>query len=129
MVEMGRRFRKESSYCDFLADNPERMAKLARELLSKDGLLLSENDGGITGMFGYVVYDHFISGEKTAGEVFWWVDPENRGEGIDLLREAERRARSVGAKHMQMIAPTRRVEGLYRHLKYTYVETTYQKAL
>ena len=127
MVEMGRKFRQESTYSAYLADNPAKMAELGERLLAVDGILVSEHDGVITAMLGYVIHDHFISGEKFAGEVFWWA--ERRGDGLDLLREMERRARAAGAKYIQMIAPTKRVERIYTILKFAFVESTYQRAL
>lgn len=129
MVEMGRRFREHSTYAKFLADNPEKMAELGRNLLKQGGILVAEKDGQIVGMLGYILHEHFISGEKFCGEVFWWVDEQHRGPGVELLKAAESAARAAGAKQMQMIAPTKRVEAAYRYLGYQYVEATYQKAL
>jgi GNAT superfamily N-acetyltransferase len=129
LVEMGRRFRAESSYSKYLADNPERMAQLGRQLLAGNGLLVLERDGAVIGMLGYIVHSHFISGEVVAGEVFWYVEPEYRGEGLKLVDEAKRRARLVGAKYLQMIAPSERVARLYRHLGYEFVESTHQITL
>jgi len=129
LVEMGRRFRSETGYAKVLAENPAKMAELATQLAASGGLLVSEREGELVGMLGYVVYPHFISGESTAGEVFWWVEPEHRGEGLKLLKEAERRAKAVGAEKMQMIAPTDRVATLYLRLGYEFVEASYQRAL
>jgi RimJ/RimL family protein N-acetyltransferase len=129
LVAMGQRFRAESSYSAFLADNPDRMAELGRTLLAKDGLLLAERDGSIIGMLGFIVHDHFIDGERLAGEVFWWMEPEHRGEGLKLVEEAKRRARLAGAKALDMIAPNKKVARLYGHLGYEFVESTHRIAL
>jgi GNAT superfamily N-acetyltransferase len=129
MVEMGRRFRSQSPYAAFLADNPARMTELGRQLLKSGAMLVSECDGKIVGMIGYVLHDHFISGEKFAGEVFWYIGPEHRGAGLRLLRAAEKQAKLAGAKYMQMIAPDERVGKVYSRLKYQRVETTWQRAL
>jgi hypothetical protein len=129
LVAMGQRFRAESSYAKYLADNPERMRELGLQLLALDSLLVAERDGIIAGMLGYVVHHHFISGEKVAGEVFWWMEPECRGEGLKLLEEFKRRARLAKAKYIHMIAPNERVARLYRHAHYDFVESVYQLAL
>lgn len=129
LVEMGQRFRAESTYSKFLADNPEKMAELGRMLLKKDGLLLMERDGAIVGMLGFFLHSHFISGEQVAGEVFWWVEPECRGEGLKLLDEMKRHARAAGAKYIHMIAPSKRVARLYQHLGFEWVESTHQLPL
>jgi GNAT superfamily N-acetyltransferase len=105
------------------------MAKLGADLLAKGEILVSERAGAITGMLGYLLYDHFISGERIAGEVFWWVEPEARGDGLRLMREAEKRAKERGAKRFQFIAPTPQLEHVYRRLEYSWVESTFQKSL
>lgn len=129
LVEMGRRFRGETSYAKYLSDNPEKMAQTAKMLLKQGGIVLVEENENIVGMLGYILHDHFLSGEKYAGEVFWWVEPEYRGVGLALLREAENRARQAGATQMQMIAPTKQVAAVYRYFGYGYVESTFQRAL
>lgn len=127
MVEMGRRFRQESTYSKYLAENPAKMAELGEKLLASDGIIVSEREGVITAMLGFLIHEHFISGEIFAGEVFWWA--EKRGDGLELLREMERRARLAGAKYIQMIAPTKKVERIYTILKFDFVESTFQRAL
>lgn len=129
MVEMGRAFRSGSTYEKHLADNPEKMAELGRKLIAANSLLVDESDGEIHGMLGYVIHNHFMSGETFAGEIFWWVNEDNRGFGLKLLREAEKRAKAAGATQMQMIAPNERVASLYQRLGYGFVESTFQRAL
>lgn len=129
MVDMGVKFHDQSPYKRHLSVNREQMATLGKQLIAKDGLLVSERAGQIIGMIGFVVYPHFLSGEIIAGEVFWWVEPGFRGEGIRLMKEAEDRARAAGAKNMQMIAPSDQVAKVYQHFGYEFVESTYQKKL
>ena len=129
MVEMGQHFRKGTSYDKYLRDNPERMGELGRQLIEKNSLLVAEREGNVIGMLGYIVYDHFISGDRIAGEVFWWVEPEYRGDGPRLLREMKLRAKQAGAKFYQMIAPTAKVGKFYERLGCSYVEETWQGTL
>lgn len=129
LVEMGRRFREESSYRNLVDDNPEQIGLTMGQLIKQGWLLIAEHDAKITGMFGFVLHNHFFSGEKVAGEVFWWVEPEHRGDGVRLLREAERRAQAAGAKRMQMIAPTERVSQFYERIGYAFVESAWQRTL
>lgn len=128
LVQMGRRFRS-LLYDEHIADNAAQMARMAAKLIEQDGLLVSERDGRVVGMIGFIVHDHFLSGERTGGEVFWWVEPEHRGEGLKLMREAEKQARARGAVKMQMVAPNEQVAKVYEHLGYTFVESAYQRAL
>lgn len=129
MVDMGVKFNEQSSYSKHLKISREKVAELGKQLIAKDGLLVSERNGQIVGMIGFVVYPHFMSGEIIAGEVFWWVEPGFRGEGLRLMKEAESRARAAGAKDMQMIAPTDQVAKVYQRLGYEFVESTHQKKL
>lgn len=129
IVEMGQHFRSEPHYERYLKDDPDCMNRLAIKLIDEQTLLVSEANGRITGMLGFIVYPHFISGEKTVGEVVWWVEPEHRGQGIRLLIEMENRARVVGAKHLQMIAPNSAVAHVYIRRGYEFVESTFQRNL
>lgn len=128
-AEMGEHFRASTGYAQQLAKNPNKMAELATKLIASDGLLVCETGGKVVGMLGFVVYRHFISDETIAGEIFWWVEPEYRGEGVRLLVAAEAAARARGAVRLQMIAPNKRVARYYRKAGFVYVEETHQKAL
>ena len=133
IVEMGRRFIQESPYKDFMAENPEQMRTLVEQIIEspKGRILLSDKNGIVIGMLALIVFPHFASGEMVAGEVFWWVNPEARAgsTGLKLMRKAEQLATEMGAVKMQVVAPNDRIGKLYEHLKYTKVETSYQKNL
>lgn len=129
IVEMGQHFRSEPHYERYMKDDPECMKKMAERLIDSQTMLVSETEGRVNGMLGFIVYPHFISGETTAGEVVWWVEPEHRGQGIRLLAEMEHRARLAGAKHLQMIAPNSAVAHIYIRRGYEFVESTFQRNL
>jgi len=130
MVEMGSRF-LESVYRGRLATNTAAMLALGEQLLTDpNGLMLvAERDAAIIGMLGALVYAHPMSGEQTAAELFWWVDPEKRGGGLVLLRTLEQWARDHGAVVLQMIAPDDGVARLYERIGFERLETTYQRRL
>lgn len=137
LVAMGQRFRNSTVYARRLRDNPEQMAETGLMLIhSDDGLLLVADRGGAPiGMIGVLVFPHHLSGERTAGELFFWVDPEYRGYGVRLLRQAERWARERGATTMQMIAPVvidepdDDVGPFYARVGYHALEVAYEKDL
>ena len=131
IVDMGLRFVRETRYVKLISENPARMRDIVEKLmLADDGLVLvSDHDGVLTGMLGAYVFEHLVSGERTASEMFWWTEPESRGDGVKLLRYAERWAAGRGAMRFQMIAPTDRVGKFYEALGYEMVETTYQREL
>ena len=131
LVVMGQQFAQTELYRDILRENPEQMAILATNLIEDEGgtVLVLERDSVLMGMIGLVCTPHFLSGDMYAGEVFWWVTPGQRGDGVRLLRAAESWAVEHGAKTLQMIAPTERVGQFYARMGFTRTEISYQKEL
>ena len=133
LVEMGRRFIAESTYKQYLLENPKQLRVLAEQIISNPNgvILVSEAEGKLTGMLALITFPHPFSGELVAGEVFWWVAPEAREgrTGLKLMRKAEKIAVELGARKMQMVAPTERIARLYERLGYKKVESTYQTGL
>jgi GNAT superfamily N-acetyltransferase len=129
LVAMGRA-QLVATYGDAVADAPDALAALATQLVTAPtaACFVAERDGDVVGMIGVVGYAHHLSGEPTAGEVMWWVEPDARGCGVALLKRAERWAAETGARTIQMIAPARHpvVGRLYERRGYVPVETTYQ---
>jgi len=131
MVDMGGRFLASTVYRDLMAHSPEQLNVLATMFVSdadKVALLAVEAER-VTGMLLALLHTHFVSGERMAGEVAWWVEPDARGTGLRLLRAAEKWARENGAVKFQMIAPSPDVERIYQARHYAKVETTYQLTL
>jgi GNAT superfamily N-acetyltransferase len=131
LVVMGQQFARTEMYRDVLHESPEQMAIVAGNLIEHESgtVLVLERDGILVGMIGIVCTLHFLSGEMYAGEVFWWVTPGQRGDGVRLLRAAESWAIEHGAKTLQMIAPTERVGQFYDRMGFTRMEISYQKEL
>jgi GNAT superfamily N-acetyltransferase len=81
-------------------------------------------------MLALLIYPHPFSGETTAVELCWWMEPEHRGSGgLKLLRAAEQKAREAGATKLMLGAPSERTEELYQRLGLERVEVTYQRQL
>lgn len=135
IVEMGRHFLAASPFVDVIPDSTVHMRALATQLLAcgAQGTILvadiAEGEG-LMGMVGLTCTPHFLSGELTAGEVFFWVEPRARGiVGVRLIQAAEQWAKDSGAVAIQMIAPDARVGTFYNRRKYRAIETTYWKRL
>jgi len=127
---MGLRFIRDTGYCRHIEGDPAAMAKLFDGLIDGGGaIFVSERAGIVVGMLGLLIFTHPFSGEKVASELFWWVEPDSRGDGLELMRRAENEARARGAQRMQMIAPNEAVARIYRRKGYEYVESTYQRKL
>lgn len=131
LVAMGRRFRDDTVYASRVRENVEQMAALTHRLIADENglLLVVERAGTVVGMIGALLFPHHMSGDLTAGELFFWMEPEHRGYGVRLLVRAERWARERGATTMQMIAPSEEVGILYRRLGYSPLEVAYEKRL
>jgi GNAT superfamily N-acetyltransferase len=110
-------------------DNPLQLTALTAQLIeSPDGVVFVAADGDrLVGMIGMMTFSHHLTGEKTAGEVAWWVEPDARGIGTALLKHAERWGAEQGALHIQMNAPNTRVGTLYERRGYHMAETTYYR--
>lgn len=132
LVEAGSRFHASTVYSSLIPYSPDSVEQMGLQLVAgpDSTIWVCEIDSQLVGMLGLAIFDHPITGIRTAGELFWWVDPLHRGSlGVRLLRAAERWATNKGAKILNMIAPTQEVERLYSVLRYTKVEVNYQKVL
>ena len=132
LVEMLRTFVTSTKYRKFVGDSPEALQTFLSPLIDNpSAAIFVAEQGEVVGMLGVLGYVHPMSGEKCAGELFWWLRPEHRGTGIWLLRRAEKWAQEFGAVSMQMIAPSDRpdVAALYERDGYESVEVAYHKRL
>lgn len=138
IVEMGGRSLLEGPYRDRVGHNPEQAAKLAMSVISQHSgrVFVAEDDGKLVGLLAFIVFPHYFSGETTAGELIWYVEPEYRrmssfssSVALDLLSAAEMEAKHMGAKRMQLTAPTSEVAGLYLRRGYHQVEVSFQREL
>lgn len=74
-------------------------------MLQQDGFMLlwEHKDGDIIGGAGGVVTNLQTSSQAVCIEMFWWVDPEFRGDiGLKLFNAFELEAKERGAKRLLM---------------------------
>lgn len=134
IVELGSRSLKDGPYSGMIKDTPEQSAKLALQTIqSANGkILVYETDGGrVAGLLGFFIFPHYFTGEPTATELMWYVEPEERkgGGAMHLLWEAEKQAKQMGAKKMGFTAPNGDVAKLYERFGYKQVEVSFMKEL
>ena len=131
IVRLAERMVATTGYHAFMALDGERVSALTRELLDNPdaAVFVAERAGEVVGMLAMLVYPHPFSGARIAGELVWFTDPDQRGDGVKLLRAAEAWARTTDAVAVQMIAPTDRVGEFYRAMGYTPIETAYQRGI
>jgi len=133
VVELGRKFLAEGPYAGQLADNPEQATRFASLLIGNPAakILVSDLDGRITGVLAFLLFPHHFSGEMTALEIIWYVEPQYRPGGIAmrLMWTAERIALEMKAHFMQFTAPDAKASAIYERFGYHQVEIGYQKEL
>jgi len=103
------------------------------KVLIDENILLTDGKSGMLGILVYkLFYNHSI---KVAQEIFWWVDEDKRGKGfgLELLKEAEKKVKEMGAKALFMLKVKglgdERLDALYKALGYIEQETTYRRDL
>ena len=131
LVEIGRHFLHASKYAQQIADNPEKATETLQAVVEKLGAIAVLENGTVQGMFAFVVFPHYFSGETFATELVWWLEPEARqpGLGLKLWEYAEKLATEMGADRMQMGAPDDKVGRMYRMRGYKATEVCYEKRL
>ncbi len=138
IVWMAMRALREGPYATIIKENLEVVERLVKNLLGhpQAKILIAEREGKARGVMGFVVYNHFYSGEPVAQELIWYIEPEARkmtafGEGaaFELLAEGERQAKQAGAEIMQLTAPSEAIGRIYERRGYKQIEVGYQVRL
>lgn len=136
LVRMACRFIAESSYRGVVTPDPLHQAKLVAFLQDHGGLFVAERRKLLepVGFIAFAATPAILTGELTACEVGWWVEPEFRkgGAGLELLDAGEEWARHIGAGEIQMIAPIGSdvdVTKIYQRRGYRPLETLWSKRL
>ena len=132
---MAQRFMHESPYRDQLGESVDTAKAFILSLIDSpihSVLVYEDKLGSVQGVFALYVFDHYYSGERMAGELIWYVEPEARKgfRALELLRAAEKEAKKAGAKRMQLVAPTEEIGKIYMRCGgYQKIEVTYQRTL
>lgn len=131
IAELGSLSLKDGPYAGIIEDSRGHGERLAREIIEKGEILVGEQEGEIVGLLGFIVANHHFSGQCYAAELMWYVLPEKRKGGIalELLWQAEKDAKQMGAECFCFTAPNESVEALYQRFGYKKLEVTYRKVL
>lgn len=134
-LEMAARFYATTSYTSIADYSYASAAKLGRMLLDEGVLLVAARDEKLVGVIGMIVAPFpFNESVKTAHEVLWWVDPEERdtGAGVALLRAMVPACQGRGAKAIQMLHLSNsppQAGALYERMGFAHTESLYFKVL
>ena len=95
--------------------------------------LFDDTTGEIQGALGAVFYQDPLTGDDVCTELFWFVLPEHRGAGLQLLDEYLKRACQRDCKraymiHLEALHPEA-LKRVYEHKGFLKVETGYMKNL
>jgi RimJ/RimL family protein N-acetyltransferase len=128
LITMGGQFIERTEYKEIIKTSRVQLAKYFSEILMNADatIFVFLKKGIVSGMIGLLAYIHPMTGSKVVAELFWWMDPNARGRGLRLLKEAKKWATDRDAEVLQMVAPNDRVGKLYERLKFTRIETNYQ---
>lgn len=133
LVEMGMRFLGSTPrYIGRIEGNRALIELHFLQLMNSENaafLVLGER-GHVHGMIAGVHYAHQHSGAATVAELFWWVNPESRGGGLQLYHALVAWARHVcNAEFLQMTSPSKKVARIYRKLGFAPLEEVFIKRL
>lgn len=132
VVEMSRRFWDLTIYDDpFDEDHVGKMVALTADC---DLLLVVQCGYDLVGFIAGVAVP--LLGNAAVlqvTEIGYWIEPDHRGRGVELLDALERAAMLRGAKYLNMIAMESSrpelTQAIYRRRGYRKVETTWCKRL
>jgi GNAT superfamily N-acetyltransferase len=132
LTEMGMQFVASTRYHGVFEGSTEHIGRTVEAMLTGPDrvVFVSGSDDKLSGMIALLLFDHPITGHRTASEVVWWVEPGARGTtGVRLLRAAEEWAQESGATQIQMVAPNDAVGDLYTRMGYEPIEVSYYRRL
>lgn len=125
-----RRFHASSQYLLWLPHDGLSVRGLVERMLGDENAAVFVLDD-LKGAMGLQAYQHPMSGDLTVSEMFFYVEPEARGQGVGLMRRAEGWSREVGARRLLMISPEKdeRVQKFYERSGFEAVEVHFVKGL
>jgi L-amino acid N-acyltransferase YncA len=136
MLEVAKLFYEASGYGEVVEYDPGSLeATLGALVPHEDAIILViKKDGKVVGGAGAMVFPFYFNFyHKTGTELFYWINEEDRGVGLYLLKALEHYAKEKGARSFSMISLEKlNPEGvgtLYNRLGYKLREHSYVKGL
>lgn len=131
VVELGMQSLIDGPYAEIIKKNPQHAREFAHKVMDQGKVLLSEDNGKVTGIIGFIVTDHHFSGQRYAAELMWYVLKDHRagGNGLQLLWAAEKQAKEMGAETMVFTAPNDEVASIYKRFGYSKLEVAFHRKL
>jgi len=132
LLRMGDAFAEATDLKAKVGYDRDSVERLFLQLIDSDGgiLLILDIDGPKGGAGGLVHPSIFNNAHLTGSELFWWVDPEWRGNGLSLFAGLEEAARAKGAQSWMMASvgiEDERLARIYRRAGYSPSDRNYIK--
>ena len=108
------------------------VAMLLVSLMDDHYLRVVEEEGVVVGFIGIMISPfHFNTNYQIASELFFFIDPDYRGQGAALLEQAEADLKAKGADVIAMgeLMSSTDMKKFYESKGYTLTEQTYAKVL
>lgn len=135
LLPLAREFHQNEILASWCSFNEDVWLSTWSKLLNEGAafVMISEDEAGITGAIGGVVYPDMNDGVMVSQEAFWFVLKDRRGGGPALLREYESVAAKIGVKRsiMNHLADNRakHTARFYQRAGYSPLESSYYKEL
>lgn len=133
---MGRAFHAVTGAADLIPLDDATLERTFTQLIEGEAavLLVVEGETGLVGATGALLHPHYFNAAHLTGqELFWWIDPEHRGQGAALLNALEQWVSEQGAHSFSMIAlealEPDKVALIYRRRGYRPVEHSYLRGM
>ncbi len=107
LLRMGHAFHAAANLARWIEIDDATLARTFANLMGAEtGLLLVyQTMRGLGGAVGALLHPHYMNADHLTGqELFWWVDPDQRGIGPALFDALESWVSDMGARTFTMIA-------------------------
>jgi GNAT superfamily N-acetyltransferase len=137
IMKMGRHFYDASPYPEFAEYDEDAVGGVFARMIASDQaaiIVASYGDDDPFGCIGLMLSPLFFApGMTVCNELFWWVEPEQRGCGMYLVEAGEEWARGKGADVLAMSAIVEmegdRIARMYERRGMVRAETTFMKGI
>lgn len=131
---MGRAFHAVTGVADLIPLDLATLERTFVQLMTNGVILVVEGEDGLVGATGALLHPHYFNSAHITGqELFWWIDPDHRGRGKELLNALEQWVSDQGAHSFSMIAlealEPERVGLIYRRRGYRPTERSYLRGI
>jgi GNAT superfamily N-acetyltransferase len=132
LLGLCKRFFSVSGYAENMTFHEKSMRRTLEALVQNHIVMVHGSPP--VGVLAAVVGPMFFNAkELSVAELFWWVDPEHRGVGTELLSALEAEAQKRGAKRVSMLCLEKlepeKIGQMYQRRGYSLVEHNYMKEL